>query len=66
MTKSHRQIKHARKKQKQKQKRNKLKSLANKAEATIEKREKRETHLLQKQIRRLQNKDFTFRNPKED
>ena len=65
MTKSHRQIKHARKKLKQKQKRNKLKSLSNKADATVEKREKRETYLLQKEIRRLQNKDFTFRKPKE-
>lgn len=61
MMKSHRQIKHAQKKAKQKDKRNKEKSLARKAENTIEKRNNRETHLLQKEIRRIQNKDFTFR-----
>ncbi len=62
MTKSHRQIKHARKKKKQKDAKNKRKSLATKADNSLEKREKRETHLLQKEIRRLQNKDFSFRH----
>jgi hypothetical protein len=61
MTKSHRQIKHAKKKSKQKMKKNKQKSLATKAENCLEKRDKRELHLLQKEIQRLQNKDFAFK-----
>lgn len=62
--KSHRQLKHAKKKQKLKNQKNKRKSLATKAENALERRDKREMYLMQKEIRRIQNKDFAFKKGK--
>lgn len=64
MMKSHRQLKHAKKKQKLKNQKNKRKSLATKAENALERRDKREMYLMQKEIRRIQNKDFAFKKGK--
>lgn len=62
--KSHRQLKHAKKKQKLKNQKNKRKSLATKAENALERRDKKEMYLMQKEIRRIQNKDFAFKKGK--